>query len=65
MKIELQVNMNFNKKKIISGCGTREDETGDKTPCLFYANNIPHLLRKIKKTYDINQEDVTLTFQPN
>lgn len=62
MKIELQVNMNFSKG-VISGCGSVSDEKGYKDTALFYANNVPHLLRKIKKTLDIDPKDVTLTFQ--
>jgi hypothetical protein len=62
IKIELQVNMHFDKTHI-SGCGSIERGEELEGVCLF-APNLPSLLRKIRKKFGAKLEDITLTFQP-
>lgn len=64
--ISLQVNLHFSPSQIC-GAGTMvrgKDNAITIQPVMFYAQNIPSLLKKIKRVYDIPRENVTLTFQP-
>lgn len=68
--MSLQVNINFSPKQFCaSGLLTSDEKisTGLRVtqPVLYYASTLKELFRKIKATYNIPRENVTLTFQPD
>jgi hypothetical protein len=56
MKYTFQVNLNFGNS--ISACSL------DENIHVIYANNLPNLIKKIKKEHNIKLEQIILTFQP-